>query len=123
MEPLFAVLQDRDHDIQRAAAEAIDSTGWQPADNEQRAYLAIAKDEWEKLFDLGEAAVNPLFKALGNHSHKVREMATEVLGNIALALDKDVAARVRKGLPTVSCCSATSVQYRRKFLWSRFSRR
>ena len=66
VEALVAALNDKQWSVQEAAVKVLDSLGWQPLGNTQRALRAIARKEWTKIVPLGSAAVMPLVKVATN---------------------------------------------------------
>ncbi len=65
-ESLIPKLEDIDQRTREAAVRALERIGWQPADDTQRARLAIAQDDWKRVLSLGAAAVEPLVASLRN---------------------------------------------------------
>ena len=47
-------------------AEILDERGWEPETEEQRAIYLLAKGDTEAIIEWGEAAIEPLIKALNN---------------------------------------------------------
>jgi len=81
VEPLIKVLQYHDStdpgsssstsygrlgpkEVRKGAADALDKLGWKPETDEQRASYIIAKEDWDALVELGEAAAKPLVEAI-----------------------------------------------------------
>ncbi|RMF77602.1 MAG: GAF domain-containing protein [Chloroflexi bacterium] len=60
IEPLTAALENDNISVRWYAAQALDQLGWQPTNDTQRAIYLIAKQEWDALNPLGEAAVEAL---------------------------------------------------------------
>jgi HEAT repeat protein len=83
VEPLITVLKGgRRIDARQAAAEALDSLGWNPDYGEDGTWYWIAKRDWGKCVAIGTAAVEPLITALKHRDSTVREAAAEALGRI-----------------------------------------
>jgi len=66
IEPLVETLDDKDKEVQKKAAQALKSLGWQPVDNLQHARLAVLCQDWKVLISLGPIAIEPLVEALRN---------------------------------------------------------
>ena len=75
VEPLLKALTDRDSDVRGAAANALQRRGWQPADDAQRARLAVAQMQWHEAVSLSKAAVEPLLVALKEEESEVAIVA------------------------------------------------
>jgi HEAT repeat protein len=82
VEPLVSALADPNDRIREAAAGALDSLGWQPVDDAQRALRAVALAKFEEAAALGSAAVGPLAFALRDRSFHLRTGAARALGQI-----------------------------------------
>jgi HEAT repeat protein len=97
IEPLAARLKDADSDVRRVVVKALGLLGWRPADDEQRAALAVTcliwsksifkgPDDslltWEQLQNLGAAAVGSLLIELDNANNHRRAKVLEALENI-----------------------------------------
>jgi HEAT repeat protein len=85
IEPLTAALKDATWSVRNAAATALDSLHWQPADEAQRALLAVAREKWteniQEIIKMGDAAVEPLMNVLkGDRWHG--DDAIKALGEI-----------------------------------------
>ena len=65
-----------------SAAEALGKLGWTPGRDEAAAAYWTVKRRWDKCVEIGEPAVEPLIKALGDSDYRVREGAAEALGTI-----------------------------------------
>src|SRR5262249_10945286 len=80
---LLAGMSSPGRAARRAAAEALQARGWQPADDAQRALLLLALENPLAAEELGEAAVGPLCVALLDAGHYyLCETAAEVLGRL-----------------------------------------
>ena len=66
IEPLIGLLDDRDVDVKKAAAAALDKMGWKPKNDIEKVHYFIAKAEknWEVLASLGLIAIGPLCNEL-----------------------------------------------------------
>ena len=80
--PLSAVLRDDDSYIRKSAARALGQIGWQAPDDTDRAWFFIASLQWDKLPELGAAAVEPLLGVLDDKLAQVRLAAAQALGGI-----------------------------------------
>jgi len=79
---LVGALQDVDEYVRYGAAIALEKLRWQPADDIERGYLYLGKQEWEQLEALGETAIKPLIRALKDKNADVRIKVVELLGRI-----------------------------------------
>ena len=66
VEPLVAALSDESRHVRTIAVRALDAFGWQPMDDSQRVLQAVAHQNWEKLRNLGTAAIEALLPLLKN---------------------------------------------------------
>lgn len=73
---LMVALKRRMPGVRRAAANALDRLGWRAENDTQRAVYAIALEDWPRLVNLGQSAVEPLVAALPS------EEAAKALGEI-----------------------------------------
>ena len=82
-EALIATLKDKDANVRRLAAEALEQIGI-PADLQLQAWYRVAKREWELAIDLGDIAVEPLIFVLIHEKSRedVRKSAAETLQKI-----------------------------------------
>ncbi|MCB9849927.1 MAG: HEAT repeat domain-containing protein [Phycisphaerales bacterium] len=86
---LLPMLSDSDPGVRRAVAAGLTQLGWQPADDGQRATVALACDDWEGLAGCGGAAVGPLLACLGEKSQR-----DAALGTIERLVHGEAAARL-----------------------------
>lgn len=61
---LLLALKDINASVRKAAAEELLGLKWQPADDEQKALLEVARERWTAAAELGAAALEPLARAL-----------------------------------------------------------
>jgi HEAT repeat protein len=57
---LLPLLQDRDSEVRREAAQALDLYGWKPANDQDRAVRALALEQFDEVMTLGKAGLQPL---------------------------------------------------------------
>ena len=79
---LEKALRDPDRYIRFGAVMALETIGWTPADEEARASMLIARQEWATLRGMKEAAAGPLIKTLSDPNPKTRENIVRLLGEI-----------------------------------------
>ncbi len=97
VEPLIKALGDKDGEVRKNAAEALKKTGWYPDTDEQKALYLVALQEWDKAVKLGEPAVAPLIKILGDGNKDVRKNAALALENIGdLAPDARILSPLKR---------------------------
>lgn len=98
VEALLTALTDHTWGVRNAAAIALDSLNWQPADDTERALLAVARHDWpenvQEVIQLGSTAVEPLMTVLKGDRRDMQEHAAKALGEIgdARAVEPLVAA-------------------------------
>ncbi|MCI0417471.1 HEAT repeat domain-containing protein [bacterium] len=81
-DPLLSVFENDDSwDVREHAAKALQSMGWQPANDYQRAKVAVSRKEWDEIVRIGPVAVPVLCEALYDRMRRVD--AIEKLGEIA----------------------------------------
>jgi hypothetical protein len=76
------LLQDHDETVQIAALQVLERFGWKPNSPEEKAWVHIINQEWEKVLLLGNAAHQPLLNMLCHHSAATRKEAAWCLGKI-----------------------------------------
>lgn len=62
VEPLRAMLKHRQYAVRSAAALALDSLGWKPENDTERALWAVVSRKWEDVVRLGNTALEPLLE-------------------------------------------------------------
>lgn len=68
--PLVKALKESCYDREASIiADALDALGWEPADDAERAILAVVRCEWTRCVELGPAAFEPLAKALAGQKY------------------------------------------------------
>jgi HEAT repeat protein len=82
IEPLLHLLVDPHYGIREVSAYALDSLGWVPVNDQDKAFYSIAKREWIGLFSLQSVAVKTLFWALKDEYYAVRQGAASTLGKL-----------------------------------------
>ena len=79
--PLVDMLRDKDQDVCKAAALALEQQlGWRPDSSVDGAYYHIAKEQWDECVKIGADAVLPLIDALRNK--RLRKAVVKALGEI-----------------------------------------
>jgi HEAT repeat protein len=89
VEPLVLTLEDDDMDVRSRAAASLERLRWEPGDDRERAIYLIAKKQWYKLAEIGEAATGPLSSRLEDKDEEVRNEASWLLEEIGSAEDLD----------------------------------
>lgn len=79
---LLPGLRDPDRYVRYGTALALQKLGWTPADDEGRAHLSLALQDWAGLAALGPPAIPALDLALKDREKTVRRKAVEILGEI-----------------------------------------
>jgi len=79
--PLVQALRDPDKYVRFGAAMALAKLGWEPS-GEDRAFLLIARQEWDSLPALGAQAVHPLLWATRDRDPAIRAQAVDLLGTL-----------------------------------------
>jgi HEAT repeat protein len=82
VEALSAALKDSELHVRMRAA-ALEKTGWQPTDGNQRAWHAVALRAWGLAVREGTAAVDSLLAALKDSNENVRKSAAMALERLA----------------------------------------
>ena len=82
IDPLKAALRDTDRYVRYGAAVALEKLNWSPTDSQEYAFLLTAKQEWDALFSLGNAAVSALSLVATDYEKGVRINAIHTLGKI-----------------------------------------
>ena len=82
IEPLVACLRDYDKYVRYGAALSLEMLGWKPPNDEEKAFLLVGKQEWEKVVLLGNSAVPALSTILHDRHNTVRIKAVEILGEL-----------------------------------------
>ena len=81
--PLVGALEDPSGAVRWHAAKVLEELEWEPANNAQRALLAVARGDLEKATSYGPDAVEPLTLALRTGAYHERHAAVNALGKIA----------------------------------------
>jgi HEAT repeat protein len=104
VEPLIEAVKRNGHiRVRSSAAHALDELGFQPKNDEEKAYYLIAEGRWSDLVNVGEPAVNPLIETLELiQEGSIRSKAAKPLGEIgdarAVQPLTQVLAKARHGL-------------------------
>jgi HEAT repeat protein len=71
--------------VRQGAADALEKTGWKPANDRQRAYYVVALRKWDQAVGVGRPAVDPLIAVLADGLHRRHaEIALEKIGPAAV---------------------------------------
>jgi HEAT repeat protein len=87
IEPLTAILHDPK--VRATVVRALESLGWQPVNDTQRAICAAVHYKWDELASLGLAVVEPLTVLLQQHRYDT-ESCAKAAQILATALDRKV---------------------------------
>jgi HEAT repeat protein len=79
---LVHTLKDRNRYVRYGAAAALDTQGWHAKSPRDEAYYFLAKQEWDKVRAIGEAATEPLLHTLDDPESQIRQHAVEILGTL-----------------------------------------
>jgi len=79
---LVQALGDPDKYVRLGAATSLGRLGWEPAGDEERASLLIARQEWGSLRPLGAGAYRPLLRATRDRDPAIRVRAVDALGEL-----------------------------------------
>ncbi len=98
-----------DISLQQFCAWALKEFGWEHLNEQQQAVVAILRDDWSLVPELGAAAIPPLMHAIKTGTHRMRRHASEALVDIddgrglqaLVGLLKDPDAGVREVAATV----------------------
>ncbi len=82
VEPLIKVLEDDCSTVRSGAAKVLKKIGWKPSDEKEQVAYLIAQRDWRELVRIGEPAVEPLIKVLGDEDGWDRYGEAEALGKI-----------------------------------------
>jgi hypothetical protein len=80
--PLVRALKDPDRYVRYGAAQALQSLAWVPQTDTERAYYAIAFQDWKHVVQIGPGATGPLIETLRDRNASTRSEIVEVLGEI-----------------------------------------
>ena len=92
---LLPVLKDPNRYLRYGAAISLGRLGWQPATGADTAYMLIARQEWENVRHLGNAALPPLWDLLRDDDPKTRATIISIIGQTG---DRHAQAACQKGL-------------------------
>lgn len=109
-EPIAQALGHENALVREKIAAILDKIIWQPGNDGECARYLIAKQEWDKLAQAGEAAVVPLIHLLDDKEKSIRVKAASVLGDLRdpLAVEALIAA-LHDGYPEVRRAAAKAL--------------
>jgi len=84
VKPLVTRLSDEQREVREKAATSLSLFDWQPTNDLQRAWLLIAREEWDEVVSVGEAAIEPLVFVLkgDDKDDAIRKVIVESLEQI-----------------------------------------
>jgi HEAT repeat protein len=80
---LVRLIKNDSAKIRREAAAALDELGWQPASPQEKSLYLLAKQDWSRLAENSEPAVDLLIRQLQSENPILRKEASNFLGEIA----------------------------------------
>lgn len=80
---LVSALEDEYYSVRMEAAASLDRLGWHPSNDTERARYFIATEQWEKVIEIGRAAVPPLIDTLRDNYYSVQKGITEALRRLS----------------------------------------
>ncbi|MFB0563701.1 MAG: HEAT repeat domain-containing protein [Candidatus Lokiarchaeia archaeon] len=101
VEPLRRVMVRGDeylYSVRLCAARALEKLGWKPADDVERVYFLVTNNEWDKVVEMGEAAIDPLVRSLSNELSPFQIVDPDVQLNVVQALFRIGGKRVIRSL-------------------------
>jgi HEAT repeat protein len=78
--PLVDAIRDQERYIRYGAARSLDRLLWTPSNDSERAYHAIALQDWQSVRQMGRAATGPLVDILRDPDPASRSKVVELLG-------------------------------------------
>jgi HEAT repeat protein len=82
VEPFIDALRDKNSNTRKLAADVLAKTGWKASNNDHLALFLVARQDWDKLVELGRDAAQPLINLLEDEDPAVVENAEEALRKI-----------------------------------------
>jgi len=82
VEPLILCLENDEYSIHRTAANALVNLGWKPRNDTEKVRFLIAQEDWKKVVELREVAIEPLLSTLKKEKYSDRRYAAMALGEI-----------------------------------------
>lgn len=79
---LISLLEGNDSNLSQKAWKALEARKWQPTNDRQRAFVAVAKYNFEECIRLGEIAVEPLVYLLEAKDINFSKWAAQALGKL-----------------------------------------
>lgn len=109
IEPLVKCITDEDYLVRLEAAKALSKLGWTPRNDVEKANYLSAKREWDELVQLGQAAVVPLIRILGDKTWEIRRAAKESMVRIGKPAVKSLILALGDGDENVRQCAADAL--------------
>ena len=82
IQPLVGALKSGRRNVREQAMDLLNLLGWHPADDVQRAILAVVEGQWDEAVRLRDASVESLIVTLKDEEISRRRAAAEALGRI-----------------------------------------
>jgi len=79
---LVSELENRDGEVRKMVARALDTIDWQPETPDQRARYLYAQQDWKALAQLGSAAAGVLVQGTSDSDPLIRKASADLLGSI-----------------------------------------
>ncbi|MDO9539196.1 MAG: HEAT repeat domain-containing protein [Methanocalculus sp.] len=80
---LVSALEDEYYSVRMEAAGSLDRLDWHPTNDNERARYFIATEQWEKVIEIGKAAIPPLIDTLRDNYYSVQKGITEALRRLS----------------------------------------
>ncbi len=75
-------LSNSNAQIRRMSAQGLDRSGWRPRKNETGVWYLIAKEQWDKIVNLGPFSITPLGKVVDDKDDRIRNAALEIMARV-----------------------------------------
>lgn len=83
---IIKALENKDRKVRLYAADILEERGWKPANEKEIIVYYIAKQNWERLVEIGKPAVAALIRVLRDEDVEVRRRAAETLVRIGISV-------------------------------------